>query len=129
MKNFFKKIGILVVILVLSYLTAPYFGNWYNKFSPQYGGWLTSNEQAISFAGFFIAYIFFIPLAYGLFGIIRNKYWMMGLLLPVVLLMFAADRPHFYIPVLLIIIALMLAWIVRLVIFKFRHPNPPMVVK
>jgi len=131
MKNIFKNLCVLVGILILSYLTAPYFGSFYDKFSPQYDGSLIgfSKETAVFVAGIPLAYIFFIPLTYGLFGIKKNKHWIIWPLLPAVLLMFAADRPHFYIPVFLVAIALVLAWLIRVAISKLKHPNPPMVIK
>lgn len=129
MNSPFKKILLFIIALVLSYLTAPYFGSWYNTISPQHGGWMVGGNQAVFFAGIIVSYIFFIPFVYGLFGIKRNKNWIIWPLLPAVLLMLGADKYHFYIPALLIIGALALAWLVGFIISQLRRPNPPMVVK
>lgn len=129
MNSLFKKILLFIVVLVLSYFAASPVGTWYDTISPQHGGWMVGGNQAVFFAGMVVSYIFFIPFIYGLFGIKRNKNWIIWSILPAVLLMFGADKYHFYIPVLLIIGALALVWLIRFIISKFRRPNPPMVVK
>jgi|GEM_PF-2232628 len=118
-----KKVLLFVVVLVLCYLTASYIGSWYDTVSYQGGSIFIDRSVSVPLAGFIISYIFFIPFIYGLFGIKRNKYWIIWPLLPAVLLIFGADKYHFYIPVLLIVAAIALAWIIRFIISKFRHPN------
>lgn len=122
-----KNILFFILVLVLSLVTAPYFGSWYDKFSPQYGGWITSNSDAISFAGFFVAFVFFQTLFFGFLGIKANKYWFIIPMIPVVLLWLGADFVHIYIPIILALIGFSLAWLLRKIFV--RHPNPPMVIK
>jgi len=123
MNSSIKKIILFVAVLILSYLTAPYVGRWYDTLSFQHGDWIIGRNQAVFFAGFIISYIFFLPLIYGLFGIKRNKHWITWPLLPAALLVLGSDKYHFYIPVLLILVALGLAWVSRLIFKKFKKPE------
>jgi len=60
MNSIFKNIILLIVVLFLSYWTAPYFGSWYDKFSPQYDGSFLGlpRNYAIFVAGLPVAYAF-----------------------------------------------------------------------
>ncbi|MFH0999670.1 MAG: hypothetical protein V1783_02410 [Bacteroidota bacterium] len=118
-----------ILVIVTSLVSAPYLGVWYDQISIQYGGWMTSKKDAVYFAGLLVSYVFFIPLLYGIFGIRKNKNWIIWTLLPVLLLWFGADKYHIYIPVLLIIAALFIAKLLNLLISKLKRPNPPMVIK
>jgi len=116
-----KKVLLLIVVLVISCLTASYVGVWYDQISYQGGSIFVDRSVTVPFAGAVASYIFFIPLVYGLFGIKRNKNWIIWLLLPAVLLVFGADKYHFYIPVLLIATALLLGWLINFILRKFRQ--------
>jgi hypothetical protein len=129
MKSSLKNFALLAAVLVLSYFTAPYIGLWYDKFSPQYGSWIVGRNDAIFFAGMMISYVFFVPFIYGLFGIKKNKKWITWLLLPAILLWLSSDKYYFYIAVIFVAVALFLTKLINLIISKFRHPNPPMVIK
>lgn len=124
-----KNILFFILVLVLSLATAPYFGTWYDTISPQYGGWVTSKSDAVSFAGFFVAYIFLIPFTLELFGNENRKKWILWSLLLPALLWIGADIEHIYLPIILGLIAFVLAKLVRLLISKIHRPNPPMVIK
>ena len=129
MNNFVKNIVLFVAVLILSYFTAPYFGDWYNKFYPQHGSWIVSRSDSIFFAGLLLSYVVLIPFVFELFGTGNKKKWMMWSLLPIILLLLLADASNIYIPILASIIAFALAKIINFIISKFKHPNPPMVVK
>lgn len=116
-----KKVLLLVVTLVISYLSAPYFGTWYDTVSPQYGSLFFDKKDSVFVLGFLLSYVVFIPLIYGLFGIRRNKKWIMWLLAPVLVFVILADQSHFYIPLLLSASALLIAWLTRLIIFKIKN--------
>ncbi len=113
--------------LVLSLITASHFGTWYDKFSPQYGGWTTSKEGAVDFAGFILSYVFFIPLIFGIFGIKQNKKWILWLLIPVLVLVLSADQYHFYIPLGLVLAGGIIGYILNLLGKKLfvRRPTSP----
>ncbi len=113
MSSSLKKISILVILLVVSYLLSTYVGNLYDSVSFQDGGLAGGRGQAISFAGFVISYIFLVPFAYGLFGITQNKKLIFWLLLPAVLLVLSADKAHFYIPLGLVLAGLATSWTLR----------------
>lgn len=131
MNNFFKNFLILIAVLILSYFTAPYFGSLYDKFSPQYDGSFlgVSKSFAVFVAGFPFAYVFFVPFLFELFGSVNKKKWSVWLLLPPMLLWISVDIYYIYLPSILGIIAFVLARFIRFIISKFKHPNPPMMVK
>ncbi len=116
-----KRIILFVVILLSSYFSAQYSGAWYYAISFQDGGLMGSRDQAISLAGFFISYIFLIPFVFGLFGIKRNKKLIAISLLPVVLLVIWSDTSTFYVPLSLVAAGLLLAFVVRFVVFKIKN--------
>lgn len=113
-----KNILFFVLALILSIAAAPYFGSWYNKLSPQYGVWMTSNNDAVTFAGFFVAFIFFQTLIFGFIGIRENKKWFIIPMIPVALLWLGADFAHIYIPIILAFAGFCVAWVLRKILFK-----------
>jgi len=129
MNNSLKNFLLLIAVLILSYLMAPYLGAWYDKLSFQYGSFFFGRNDAVFFAGMFVSYTFFVPFMYGLFGIKKNKNWIIWLLCPAVLLWLGSDKYHFYIAIVFIITALLLAKLINIVISKLHRPNPPMVIK
>lgn len=126
-----KNLGLLLVVLVLSYLTAEYFGNWYDNFSPQYGSsfWGISRDASIEFTGSIVAYVFFTVFVYGLSGFKQNRIWISALLVPALILWFYADRYHIYLPIILGLIAFAIAKIINLIISKLRKTTPQVVEK
>ena len=126
-----RNILLLILVLAISLATASYFGSWYDKFSPQQEStfWGLDKGDNISFVGFFVAYVFFISLIYGLSGFRKNKNWIVALLILPALLWMGADLRHIYLPIALGLIAFGLSKLLRLIISKFKHSSPPMVVK
>src|SRR3989344_6918741 len=118
MNNFIKNILLLVVVVILSYFTAGYFGSLYNNLVPYYGSSFFSvpKESALLFNGFIFAYLFFFILVFQLFNK-RNK-WIFILLLPVVVLL-VIDWIHIYLPIFFGLIAYGLALLLRKV-FKVK---------
>ncbi len=125
MNSTLKKILLLIVVIASSYFLAFEIGSWYNTINPQNGSafWGLSRQEAISFAGFMISYIFLIPFSYGLFGITQNKKLIFWLLLPAVLLVLGADKAHFYIPLGLVLAGLAISWVLRQVWLKSRSQS------
>ncbi|KKQ93753.1 MAG: hypothetical protein UT20_C0044G0005 [Candidatus Levybacteria bacterium GW2011_GWA1_39_11] len=122
MNKFIKNILLLVVVLALSYFTADYFGSWYDKFSPQYGGsWFNFPKSiAVFIAGIPLAYVFFVAFTFTLFGFGNRKKWLIWLLIPPLLLWISADRYYIYLPTILALIAFGLAILLRK-IFKISQ--------
>ena len=120
MNSALKNTLLFVVVFILSYFAASSVGTWYDTISFQHGDWIIGRNQAIFFAGSVISYIFFVPFIYGLFGIKQNKKWIMWLLLPAVLLVLGADKYHLYIPLLFIVTALVLSWLIGFIVRKFK---------
>ena len=118
----FKNIILLVAVLILSYFTANYFGTWYDKFSPQYGGsfFNFSKESALFVAGIPVAYVFFTIFIFGLFGFKEKKNWIITLLIPPALLWLLGDKQHIYIPIILGLIAYGFSKILRIGYLKVR---------
>lgn len=131
MKNFIKNIFLLVVVLLLSYYTAPYFGSWYDKFSPQNSSSFLGIGKEISLfiVGLPFAYVFFTIFLFGVLSFGSKKKWIGILLIPPILFWLVLDSYHIYLPIILGIIAFVLAKLINLVISKFKRPNLPMVVK
>lgn len=115
--NFLKNIILLVVVLFLSYFTAEYFGSWYDKFSPQYGGSFISfpKEFAVFIAGIPVAYVFFASL---IFGFLRSKKWLVVLLIPAIILWVSADIYNIYIPIILSLIGIGISFLARKILVK-----------
>jgi hypothetical protein len=131
MKNVIKNILLLVAVFIISHYTASYFGLIYNYFSPQHGSafWGPDKFGAITFVGSFLAYVFLVPFIFEIFGAGKKRIWMLCLLLPLALFWISADRYYIYVPIVLGIIAFAFAKLINFIISKFKHPNPPMVVK
>lgn len=125
-----KNIFLLIVALVLAYLTAPYFGSWYDQINPQYDSLFGAPKNITdTVAGLPLAYVFFIPLLFELWGKGKKNWWMIILLAPVILFYLYADLSLVYIPIALAIAGCLIAKLVRLIYSKIHHPNPPMVIK
>lgn len=105
--NTIKNLGLLVVVLVLSYFTANYFGSWYDHFSPQYDdSWFSLTKQELIFiTGIPFSYIFFLIPLFELFASGNKKNWIIWLLVPPFLYFASGDIKHIYLPILLGIIA------------------------
>ncbi len=119
MNYFIKNVLLLVAVLILSYLTAPYFGSLYDKFSPQYNNSFlgTGKDLSIFIAGLPFAYVFFVPFLFELFGFGAKNKWIIWLLIPAVLLWISVDLYYIYLPIILCLIALLLA---KLINFSFK---------
>ena len=124
-----RNILLLILVLVICLVVASYFGSWYDRVDPQYGGWITSKEDAMVFAGFILAYVLLVPFVFKLLGIGSQNKWIGWLVAPVFLMYIGYNWKLFYIPIVLLLIGFWLAKLINLIISKFKHPNPPMVVK
>ena len=115
---------LLILVLVISFTTASFFGEWYDKFSPQYGSVFlgTDKNSAVSFVGFFVSYLFFVILLFSILGSGNKKRWIWILLIPTVLLWVVADLSHIYLPILLGLIAFALTTILQK-LFKRNSPQ------
>lgn len=131
MKNVLKNVGLLSLVLVLSYFTAEWFGSWYDKFSPQIDdSWFSLSKGALtSIVGFPLAYIFFAIFIFQIFGFGNKKKLVIWLLIPALLFFGAGDLEHIYLPIILGLVAFTLAKLIKFLISKFRHHNLPMVIE
>lgn len=92
--------------MAISLLLAPYFGGWYDKISLQYESafWGLDKDEAITFVGIPLAYIFLIPLIFGLLGTGNKRKWISFLVFIPLIFLIAADKYHAYIPIILVLL-------------------------
>ncbi|MDP2933474.1 MAG: hypothetical protein Q8N81_05075 [bacterium] len=89
--------SLFVVVVILSYLTSPFSGKFYDSLFGSESFYLDVG----SLFGLPVSYIIFLPLVFTIFGG-KYKYWWTGiLLLPVFILFFQADLAHIYFPIIL----------------------------
>jgi len=122
MNKFLKNFLLLIAVFILSYLTAPYFGSFYDKFSLQYNNSFlgTGKDLSLFIAGLPVAYVFFVPFLYEIFGSGSKIKWILWLLLPPTLFWLSADRYYIYIPIILAIVAFFLAKLINFIISKLK---------
>ncbi len=121
-----KNILFFILALVLSLVTAPYLGAWYDKFSFQDSGWMGDRDGAIFFAGMLVSYVVLVPFILELLGQGNRRKLITWLLVPILLFWISADSNYIYIPIILSLIGFSLAWLLRKVFV--RHHNLPMVI-
>ncbi len=92
-----KNIALILVCTLLSYFSAVWFGDVYEKITMDSGSYV----DVRFFSGFPLSYIFFLPLLFTAFGN-KHKYWWIGLLsIPALAFEFYFDLSHIYIPIIL----------------------------
>jgi len=124
-----KNILLLILALSICLVIAPYLGNLYDRIDPQYGGWISDKEGALLLAGFLLAYTLVVPFVFKLIGTNNQNKWITGLVFPVILIYIGYNWRLVFIPSILGVTGFILAKLIRFTISKFKHPNPPMVVK
>ena len=117
-----KYVVMFLSVCIISYFSASIFGNWYDKISPQYDGSLIGLPKEIItlVPGFLLSYAFLITFIFELFGSSERRFVSGILLLPIIYIWFSAERSFFYIPVILIIAAFVLAQITRFIFLKLK---------
>ena len=106
-----KNILLLVLVLVLSYFTAAFFGKLYYNFVPFEGGFFSGPRSASEFlAGLSLAYLALVLFFYTGFGDNTRKWWIGILLVPVIFFELFFDLRHIYFPVILGLIAWMVGF-------------------
>lgn len=128
MKNKIYSMLLILVAIIVAYYSANFFGKIYNNLFPTElnSGWIGSRGSLQFLGGISLSLIFFLTFfSYGF--IFKSKKSVLYLILPFLLFEMTVDIRHFYIPIILIIIGLLLSWIIRKIFL--RHPNPPMVIK
>ena len=97
-----KNIGILILALILTFLTAYFFGLIFHKvypIPPGFDSFIAPSSLSRFFDGFISAYAFFIFILFIIFGDVK-KYWWIGIaLLPAVLFEVVFDLRHIYFPI------------------------------
>src|SRR3989344_2836621 len=108
MKDFIKKIIILFAMLVFSYFSAFFIGDWYDKLFPSPKSIFLGDFRFIT--GLPLSYTFFLSLLFTAFcG--AKKYWWIGILLiPAVIFEVYFDLTHIYFPILLGLVGWALGW-------------------
>lgn len=126
MNNLIKNVLLLIVVLVLSYFTAEYFGGWYDHFSVLFSRsiFALTEQELIFLVGMPFAYIFFTVLLFKLFAFGNKNKWTGWLLVPPFLFFASGDLKHIYLPIILALIAFGLAAPLRK-LFKINTITEP----
>jgi len=118
-----RNILFFILVIALSFVLAPYFGVWYDRIDFQYGGWMTSKEDAVMFVGFILAYVFLIPFIFKLFRANYGDKWIGWLVSPVILVYAGYNWRLIYVPVILVAVGFILAKLINIIISKFKSPQ------
>jgi hypothetical protein len=113
------RINALLIILaiIISFVFAPCFGNWYGMLDSQNGDWFISIGEAETFAGFILAYTFFVSLLLNILSS-DNKRLTIWFVCPVLLLYISYNWKLLFVPLVLISLGFLLARLIRRAIPK-----------
>ena len=118
-----KNIGILSLSLLLTFLTAYFFGLIFHKvypIPPGFDSFIAPSSLSRFFDGFVSAYAFFIFILFIIFGDTKKYWWIGFALIPAVLFEVAFDLRHIYFPIAIGLVAYALGRGIELAIKKFR---------
>jgi len=110
-----KYIATVLIGLGLAYYTSPYFGQWYRDFTGDSGTWI----DVTPLLGLPLAIILFIILFGFLFQKKAERILTLLIALPFIFWQIYLDKNHWYLPIVLGLIAFGLAVLLRK-IFKIR---------
>lgn len=129
MKKIILSVGLIVLAIILSVKTSPIVGDLYSKMFPMSvgGGVIGTDSAWNSMIGLPLTLIFFLVIfTYKL--VFQSKKSVLWLISPLILFAFASDLGHFYVPIILILLAFFVSFLIRSIIAKSRHHNLPMVI-
>lgn len=119
-----KNLILLAVVLGASLFMSLYFGQAYLKFFPVTRGiesFVVPIEVLNIIYGLPIAYLFFSSLIFMSFGD-KNKYWWIGLsILPAVGFELYFDFRHFYLPVAIVALGLLIGYAFSAVLSRYTY--------
>lgn len=95
MKNILKNLGLLIIVLAISYFLSKYTGDLYSKLFKQSGTWIDLR----GLVGLPLVYIFFLILLFTAFGGAKKYWWIGVLLIPALAFELYFDLAHIYFPV------------------------------
>lgn len=110
-----KKIAVLIVVLVISYITAELFWRMYEKiFDIQNNSIFIGYDLVAKYIfGMVASYIFFLFCLFTIFGD-NYKYWWVGILsIPAIIFEAYFDFAHIYFPITLGLIGWLLGWAIN----------------
>lgn len=117
MNTFLKDILLIVIAVALSYFSAEYLGSLYTSLLGSGGAWF-GREQSWNFIiGFPLTLTFFASLIFSTW-IFTKKSAVLWLISPLLLWEIVVDIKHIYIPIILVLVALGLSWLLRKIFFK-----------
>jgi hypothetical protein len=130
MKNFLKNVFLLIIIIILSHFTSYIFGSLYGYFSSQDVMFVELPFTLIlASTGTLFAFTFFIVFFFSLFGLKKNKKWIICSLIVPALLWLSSDVYDIYLPIIMGFVGFGLAFEFRRILGGLKKPNPPMVIK
>ena len=113
MNNFVKNILLLVVVVVLSYFTAGYFGMLYEFIISTGSTWIGSESSWNMIIGFPFGFIFLTIILFNILGGENRNKWIAWLLvLPIFFFMLGGIK-HLLLPIILALITFGLAFVIR----------------
>ena len=128
MKKILLSLVCIIVAVIVSYYGAVYVGTVYSSLFGSGSSWIGNEGTWNTIIGFPLVLIFFIIIFF--YNCVFKKWTsVLWLISPLLLWESIVDLRHIYIPIALTLIAFLLAKLINLLISKFKHPNPPMVVK
>ena len=112
------KLILILVAAVLSYFSAPFVGNFYAHYVPQYGSFILGINDSINISGFFISFIFFTTLILSVKSYKNNLSTILWVNIPLLLLVNSSvNWRFFYFPCGLFLLALAIGYLTN----KFQH--------
>ena len=122
MREILKNLALLVFSILISYYPfSGFFSKLYEIFSPEIlpSSLFLTGEAATNiffFSGFLLSYIFFVPLSFYLFTSRHRYWWIVGLLIPAVVIELSLSLELIYLP----IISGILGWAVGYGLLKLK---------
>lgn len=128
-----RNILLIFILVILSLLLAVPVANVviYKIIFNYYGDWIVPKGLADLVNGLPFTYLFLSTFIFGLFGKGKKWIWSVVSIIPIIYFLYYIESgmPIWIWSFVFFISGIILAKIVELITSKFKHPNPPMIVK
>ncbi len=126
-----RNIFLIFVLIVSSLLLAIPFANFvvYKLVFNYYGSWVVTKDVANFANGFPFVYILLSSLLFGIWGLGKKWIWSIISVLPILYGLFYIESSIeiWFWSIVFFASGIILAWLIRKIYFKLKHPKPPMV--
>jgi|GEM_PF-4016090 len=123
---------VFALIIISSLLAIPVAnGIIYKIIFNYYGDWIVPKGLADLVNGFPFTYIFLATFLFGLFGKGRKWIWSVVSITPILYFLYYIESgiSIWFWSTIFFILGIIIAKIVEFLLYKFKHPNPPMIIK